>query len=90
MHALRVAHSDALWNTADSHGISNEVDKIGRRGRGDHEIGMRVSRPSLKTERYNLARRAKPLQDAILDDGEIRREQLEKNEIDLWETSGTN
>jgi len=44
---------------------------------------MRVSRPSLKTERYNLARRAKPLQDAILDDGEIRREQLEKNEIDL-------
>lgn len=41
---FRVAHGDALWNTADSHGISNEVDKIGRRGREDHEIGTRVSR----------------------------------------------
>lgn len=75
--ALRVAHGDALWNTADSHGISNEVDKIGRRGRGDHEIGMRISR-----HRWNRVLQLGETGDAITGCDpwrwRIRREQLEK------------
>lgn len=47
MHALRVAHGDALWNTAGSHGISNGVDKIGRRGETTR-LGCMCIAPSLR------------------------------------------
>lgn len=53
MHTLRVALGDALWNTADSHGISNEVDKIGRRD-AETAIGMHVSRHAVENQALKL------------------------------------
>jgi len=81
MHALRVAHSDALWNTADSHGISNEVDKIGQRG--DHEIGMRVSR-----HRWNRALQLGETDDAITGCDFLTIGNLSRTIWEKWSRSG--
>lgn len=54
LYVWYVAHGDASWNTADSHGISNEVDKIGRRG--DHDDWERVCPRQIETEHWNSVR----------------------------------